>query len=115
MVRIALSVAFARDPVLDVLGAVEELDSALLAAAEEPHGADVHQRHLREIQSLAGCRGVDLRLDFRETLRLESTNQANDCPSLGGNPLDAQSHWLTVADATALHVFGKGKRRATAN
>ena len=94
---IALAVAFTRDPVPDVGSAVQQLDPALLAAAQEPHRADVHQRHLLEVQRLAWSRVVDLRLDLGQALHLEPTDQANKGAAVGGNPLDAQRHWLTVA------------------
>jgi hypothetical protein len=98
--------AFTCHPVPDVRRAVQQLDPASLAAAEEPHRDDVHQRHFLEIQSWTWLRTFDLGLDFRQALRLDPTDQPDDRAPLSGNQFDTQSHWLEVADsvtATAHH------------
>jgi hypothetical protein len=94
--------AFTHDPVPDVRCAVQQLDPAVLAGAEEPHHRNVHQRHFLEIQRRAWPRAFELRLDFRQAFRLDPTDQPNDRASLYGNPFDAQHHWLEDAD------FGSG-------
>jgi hypothetical protein len=80
---------------------VQQLYAALLAGAEEPNRADVHQRHFLEIQRWAWLRAFELGLNLWQALRLDPTDQPDDRASPGGNPLDAQSHWLWVADSVA--------------
>ena len=90
-------------PVPNVLRAVQQLDPALLAGAEEPNRPDVHQRHFLEIQSWAALRTFELGLNFRQALRLDPTDQPDDRASLGGHSFDAQSHWRWVARQTIRH------------
>src|SRR5690348_16787070 len=86
--------SFTCHPVPDVRRAVQQLDPALLAGAEEPHRPEVHQRHFLEIQSCTWLRAFDLGLNFRQALRLNPTDQLDDRAPLGGTSFDAQSHWL---------------------
>jgi hypothetical protein len=88
-------------PVPNVLRAVQQFDPVLLAGPEEPDRPDVHQRHFLEIQSRVGLRAFELGLNFWQALRLDPTDQPDQRASLGGNPFDAQSHWLEVADSVA--------------
>src|SRR5580765_3715473 len=92
---------------------MQQLDPALLADEEKAHYPDVHQRHLIEIQSQKRLGGFDLRLELREILRFDPTDQPEDRASIGGNSLDAPGHLKAYAPSptdTALFVVGQRSR-----
>ena len=78
-------------PLPNVGRAVQQLETPILTADQEPHRFDIDQRHFLQIQHGLECWGLEVVFQTRQLVRLHPSNQADHRFYLERS-LDAEHH-----------------------
>ena len=73
-------------PLPDIRSAVQQPDALCFAGNEEAHNADVHERHLVQVEHEPRAVPPDLRLELLQILRLDATDE----PQRGGLAVESR-------------------------
>jgi hypothetical protein len=91
---------FFRDPVPDVLRAVEQQDASFLPASQKTNSFQIDQYEFLQIERYRASTFVEQPLQILQMLRLHSAYQANGCSLIIGVFFDFPSHLKINSQST---------------